>query len=107
MVLQRILRGTKARIDYRKQLEAELTKNLSDLDKLSQVYFAKKNEVLKLPLNKVLFLVDNLKMITRLRTGHPKVPAGKKQQEFKYAQIVISLSKWLERGLESPEHSFL
>ena len=84
-MLQRILRGCKARIDYRKQLEAELAKNLSDLDKLGQILFAKKNEVLKLPLNKVLFLVDNLKMIIKLRKGHPKVPAGKKQKEFPYA----------------------
>ena len=66
-MLQRILRGCKARVDYRKQLEAELAKNLSDLDKLGQILFAKKNEVLKLPLNKVLFLVDNLKMIIKLR----------------------------------------
>ena len=106
-VLQRILRGTKVRIDYRKQLEAELDKNLSDLDKLSQVYFQKKNEVLKLPLHKVLFLVDNLKVIMNLRRGHPKIPAGKKQREYKYATNIISLAKWLERGLDSKEHSFI
>ena len=66
------------RIDFRKQLEAELDKNLSDLDKLSVVYFQKKNEVLKLPLHKVLYLVDNLKLIMSLRRGHPQIPAGKK-----------------------------
>ena len=38
-MLQKILQGAKVRIDYRKQLEAELDKNLSDLDKLSVVYF--------------------------------------------------------------------
>ena len=87
--LQRLLRGCKARVDYRKQLEEELNKNLAGLDQLSQIMFAKKNEVLRLPLNKVLQLVDNLKMIIKLRQGHPKKPAGAKQPEYKYAQTII------------------
>lgn len=62
------------------QLETELKKNLSNLDTLAQAMLAKNNQTLRLPLDKVIYLINCLRMIKRLRKGlKPKsIPTGAK-----------------------------
>ena len=112
-ILQKYLRGCHARITYRKTLETDLNKNLTGMDKLAQVLLAQKKQTLRLPLDKVIFLINTLRMIKRLRKGHLKrAPPGLKKTtlaqshapawKFPFAEETINLAKWVDRGLISP-----
>lgn len=106
-ILQKYLRGCHVRMTYRKKLEGELTKNLGDLDKLAQVLLAQKQQTLRLPLDKVILLIDTLRMITRLRKGRKDKPKGAKGPTLPHLNEVTLLMKWLDKGLDSPKHNFL
>jgi len=66
------MRGALDRGRLRKEKQAELSKNLSALEKFSQMYLAQKNDLLRLPLPKVIVLVNQLLLLYRLRRD--KVP---------------------------------
>ena len=54
------MRGTLTRIRLRKETQAELEKNLTALDQLSAMMFKQKEQILRLPVAKVMFLVRSL-----------------------------------------------
>lgn len=62
-LIQSYLRGTVARRGLQKRLEGELTKNLGDLDKLSQMLIQQKNQTFYLPINKVILLLRSFSVM--------------------------------------------
>ena len=66
-IIQKYLRGCHARLTYRKSLETDLNKNLAQLDKLAQVLLAQKQQTLRLPLDKLIILINELRLIKKLK----------------------------------------
>ena len=103
-VIQKYLQGYKSRMNLRKQYQTELTKNLTDLDKLSQLLLMTKNQTFYLPIKNMLVLIRTFNLLNRLRVW-PKIMRKKKQNE--YFDIIMNLCKWIQRGLEKPENNII
>lgn len=86
--IQKYMRGIGARLTVRKNVTTELSKNLSGLEQLSQILISQKQVTLRIPLAKVMLLLDQLAFSERLG-------------RFDKSQLLISLVKWIERGLKS------
>ena len=55
----------------------------------------------------MIFLIDTLRMITRLRMGRKEKPRGAKAPPLSpHLNEVTLLMKWLDKGFDSPKHNF-
>jgi len=70
----------------RKQYHLELTKNLADIEKLSQILFQTKNQILYLPLKNLFVLLKTFQVMKKLRSW-PRLMRKKKQSE--YLDIIV------------------
>lgn len=67
ILIQKYLQGYKSRMNLRKQYQNDLTKNLGDLEKLSQIVLMQKNQTFYLPIKNLLQLIRTFNMMVRLR----------------------------------------
>ena len=81
-----------------------MAKNLCDMDKLAGILLFQKKQTLRLPIDKLIFLISILRQIELLKPDRistlgdpPKI-----QQE-----TISMLTKWIDRGLDSDHHSIL
>lgn len=92
-ILQKYLRGYYSRMTLRKQLVAEMSKNLSDLDKLSTLVYEKKGgQIFYLPMKNLFTLMRQFTVILKLKV-YPKRLLKKKEPE--HLDLLIGLSKWV------------
>jgi hypothetical protein len=71
LLVQIYLRGYSSRIGIYRRLEAELLKNLSDLEKLGQLLFQSKGQTFYLPIPKLVVLMRNFHLMTQLLKKKP------------------------------------
>ena len=75
------MKGSLARIKLRKEIQADLEKNLGALETLSAHLFKTKQQVLKIPNAKVMFLVKSLIVMYSLKKDKPVLPPNVRQDD--------------------------
>jgi hypothetical protein len=77
---------------------------VTDLDKLAGLLFKQKGTLFYVPLKNLWVLLRNYYLMTRIVSVGRR--SGAKLSEVQVG-IILGLAKWIQRGLEKPDHNVL